>query len=235
MALAASLPHAGAQDRLPHVIVNFITSLDGHSTVGGGSTGLGDAGDKDIFRALRERADAILAGTTTMQSESYGRALPAAERRRRRLDAGRSAEPLVVTVTRSGKLPLEIPLFDEPEAEVVVFTPPTELGSVRAKIHVEPYDPSSATSMRAALAILRQRYDVRLLLCEGGPTLFSALLREGLVNELFLTLAPKLSGGDGPRITGGTEPTAPLDLRLLNLMERDGSLFTRYAVELPQP
>jgi riboflavin biosynthesis pyrimidine reductase len=230
LTLAGSLPQAGSQDPLPHVIANFIASLDGHATLGGGSSALGDAGDKDIFRALRERADAILAGTTTMRSENYGRALPAAERRQRRLDAGRSAEPLLVTVTRSGDLPLQIPLFDEPAAAVVVFTPPTELGHGRATVHQEPYDSASATPMRDALVVLRQRYDVRLLLCEGGPTLFSALLREGLVNELFLTLAPKLAGGgDGPRITAGPE-SKPIDLRLLSLLERDSSLFARYAV-----
>lgn len=232
MALSATLPEADSQDPLPRVVVNFITSMDGHATLGGGSTGLGDEGDKDIFRALRERADAILAGTTTMRSENYGRALPAPERRRRRLAAGRPAEPLLVTITRSGKLPLDIPLFNEPDAEVVVFTPPTALGTGRAKVHAELYDATSATPMRDILATLRQRYDVRLLLCEGGPSLFSGLLREGLVDELFLTLAPKLAGGgDGPGITSGPELDSAVQLQLLNLMERENSLFARYQVQ----
>lgn len=232
MTLAATLPQAGSEDPLPRVVVNFITSMDGHSTLAGGSSALGDAGDKDIFRALRERSDAILVGTTTMLTENYGRALPAAERRQRRLDAGRPAEPLLVTMTRGGGLPLQIPLFDEPEADIVVFSPPTTFGDGRARVHEEPYDRSSATPMRDALSVLRQRYDVRLLLCEGGPSILSALLRERLVDELFLTLAPKLAGGgDGPRITSGPELGDAVEMRLVNLLERESSLFARYRIE----
>jgi riboflavin biosynthesis pyrimidine reductase len=232
LAVAAAVPSADADAPRPRLIANFITSLDGHATLDGRSGQLGDAGDKDIFRALRERADAVLAGTQTLQVERYGRVLPAAERRQRRLDAGRSAEPLLVTVTRNGQLPLDIPLFDEPEAELVVFAPQLPpLDAVRATIHHERYDPTAPEPLRHALTTLRDRYGVRLLLCEGGPTLFAALLAEGLVDELFLTLAPKLAGGgDGPRITNGPALPEPAGLRLLGLLERDSTLFARYAI-----
>jgi 5-amino-6-(5-phosphoribosylamino)uracil reductase len=136
-----------------------------------------------------------------------------------------------VTVTRSGRLPLDIPLLDEPDAELVVFSPPAPPVDARASVHHEPFDPTHPTPLRHALATLKERYEVRLLLCEGGPTLFGALLREGLVDELFVTLAPKLAGGgDGPRITSGPALPAPAELRLLSLLERDGSVFARYAV-----
>lgn len=233
LSLTASLVSAGADDPLPRLVVNFVTSIDGHATLDGRSGQLGSPGDKEIFRALRERADAVLAGAETMRIERYGRALPAAERRQRRLDAGRTAEPLLVTTTRSGLLPLDIPLFAEPDAELVVFSPQTPpLGSSRATVHHEPYDPDGPGPLRHALMTLRARYDVRLLLCEGGPRLFGALLRENLVDELFLTLAPKLAGGgDGPRITAGPALPEPAGLRLLSLLERDGSLFARYGVD----
>lgn len=144
-----------------------------------------------------------------------------------------TAEPLLVTTTRSGRLPLDIPLFAEPEAQLVVFSPqPPPLANARATVHHEPYEPDGPGPLRHALMTLRARYDVRLLLCEGGPRLFGSLLQEGLVNELFLTLAPKLAGGgDGPRITGGPALPDPAGLRLLSLLERDGSLFARYGVD----
>jgi 5-amino-6-(5-phosphoribosylamino)uracil reductase len=72
---------------------------------------------------------------------------------------------------------------------------------------------------------------VRLLLCEGGPTIFGALLREDLVDELFLTLAPKLTGGgDSPAITGGPELHELCRLGLAWLLEREGALYLRYVV-----
>ena len=68
---------------------------------------------------------------------------------------------------------------------------------------------------------------VRALMCEGGPTLHASLQAGGLVDELFLTIAPKLVGGEGPRIVEGPLP-AVIGLELAWLLERDGELFARY-------
>lgn len=68
---------------------------------------------------------------------------------------------------------------------------------------------------------------VRAVMCEGGPTLHASLQAEGLVDELFLTIAPKLVGGKGPRIVEGPLPEVA-ELELVWLLERDGELFARY-------
>ncbi|HEX7060007.1 MAG TPA: dihydrofolate reductase family protein, partial [Solirubrobacterales bacterium] len=68
---------------------------------------------------------------------------------------------------------------------------------------------------------------VRAVMCEGGPTLHASLQAEGLVDELFLTIAPKLSGGAGPSILEGALPAA-VEMELAWLLESDGELFARY-------
>ena len=68
---------------------------------------------------------------------------------------------------------------------------------------------------------------VRALLCEGGPRLHASLEALGLVDELFLTIAPKLTGGAAPRILEGELPGVA-ELELVWLLEQDGELFARY-------
>jgi riboflavin biosynthesis pyrimidine reductase len=68
---------------------------------------------------------------------------------------------------------------------------------------------------------------VRAVMCEGGPTLHGSLQAEGLVDELFVTIAPKLSGGPAPRILEGTLPGV-VGMELVWLLEEDGELFARY-------
>lgn len=68
---------------------------------------------------------------------------------------------------------------------------------------------------------------VRAVMCEGGPTLHASLQAQGLVDELFLTIAPKLSGGGGPRILEGPLPEV-VEMELAWLLEEDGELFARY-------
>jgi riboflavin biosynthesis pyrimidine reductase len=213
-----------ATDR-PYTVVNFVASVDGHTTVDEQSRKLSDPGDRDMFRSLRERADAVLVGPATLAAEHYTRMLAHAERRERRLASGRAPEPLLVTITRSGQLPTDIPLFAEPEARVIVFspTPPGTEHAAATVIH-EPL-----VDLTSALTTLRRNHGVQTLLCEGGPTLFNALVHASLADELFLTLAPRIVGGaSGPSVVSGPPTEAPVHVELASVLERDGTLFLRY-------
>jgi len=224
-------PPDGAPRDRPYVIANFVSSVDGRATLAGRSGGLGDDGDRAIFHGLRERVDAVLVGTRTLRAERYGRILGKPERRQRRLELGRSEEPLACIITRSGDVPFEIPLFAAPEARIVVFTAvELDTSGCAAQVEVVRLDPGELTQA-TALRRLRSDFGIRLLLCEGGPTLFGALLREGAADELFLTLAPKLAGGGrGPTISAGPELASPQDLQLTWLLERNGSMYPRYSM-----
>lgn len=89
--------------------------------------------------------------------------------------------------------------------------------------------PTGRVDLPSLLGSLREE-GVRALLCEGGPTLHGALQAAGLVDELFLTIAPKLSGGEAPRILEGQAPPDVSRLELAWLLEEDGELFARYAL-----
>jgi riboflavin-specific deaminase-like protein len=224
--LAALAP----EDR-PYTVVNFVASVDGRAALSGRSGGLGDDGDRAMFHGLREQADAVLAGTGTLRTERYGRILGKEERRRRRAERGLDAEPLAVVISRSGEVPTDIPLFAEPDARIAVFCP-SEIDTSACAAHVDVIrlDVGELTQT-TVLRRLRSAYGVRALLCEGGPTLFGALLQEAVVDELFLTLAPLLAGGGrAATITAGPELADPRSLDLKWLLERNGSLYLRYRV-----
>jgi riboflavin biosynthesis pyrimidine reductase len=219
-----------APDDRPFVVVNFVSSVDGRATVAGHSGGLGDAGDKALFHALRWEVDAVLAGTGTLAAERYGRMIGDPEVRERRRRRGLSPEPLACTVTRRGLLPLDIPLFAEPEAKVVVFTGrAVDLTGVRAQVEVVEMV-SDEMSFGAALAHLRAHHGVRTLLCEGGPRVFGELAGERVYDQLFLTFSRKLAGGgSAPAITSGPALDEPQSLTLEGVLERQGTLFLRYS------
>ncbi len=220
-----------AHDERPWVATNFASTADGRATVDGRSGAIGDDGDMEVFRRLRTQVDALLIGTRTLAIERYGRAVRRPELRAARAAIGLAPEPLVATVSRSGELPLEIPLFQEPEARVVVFTTAqAPEPSCAAHVTLVRLDPAELT-LTNALRRLRADHGVRALLCEGGPTLMGALLHEQLVDELFLTLAPQLAGGgSGPTISSGPALADPAALELVWTLERAGSLYLRYAV-----
>jgi riboflavin-specific deaminase-like protein len=215
----------------PFVLANFVSSVDGRATFHGRTGQLGDDGDLEVFRALRREADAILVGTGTLRAERYGRMLRNPESRERRRRRGMSSEPLACVLTRHGDVPFDIPLFAEPEARVIIFSgADVDASGAEAEVEVVRLDGDELT-FAAALGYLRDRHNVRALLTEGGPTVLAALLREQVLDELFLTLAPQLTGGGvGPGLTSGPELVQLQTMELVWALERAGSLFLRYKV-----
>lgn len=99
-------------------------------------------------------------------------------------------------------------------------------GEIGKRLVVVESGPQGRADLPALLGSLREE-GVRALLCEGGPRLHGELQAGGLVDELFLTIAPRLSGGREPRIVEG-ELSRIERLELAWLLEEDGELFARY-------
>ena len=223
--LAALRPWERAPEGRPLVMVNMVATADGLITIDGRSGPIGGAGDHAMFHGLRTIVDAVLVGTGTLRAERYGRMVRKPERRARRVALGLEEDPIALLVTRSGELPWGAPLFAEP-AQRVVIAGPCEVPDVAAQVEV-----IDADGPAAALRALRERFGVRAVLCEGGPTLNGALLAERVLDELFLTLAPKLALADeAPRIVSGGPIEAPVEMELLSVARHEGELYLRYAL-----
>ena len=230
------LAAAGPSD-CPHVLLNMVSTADGHATLGGRSGPISGPADRALFHGLRMAVDAVMAGAATVRVERYGRIIPDESRRQARVARGLRAEPLACIV--SGRLALDgdIPLLANPAARVVILTSSAaSLPESEADVHYIRAERDGLLDLPAALAELRERFGVRTLLCEGGPHLNAQLLGAGLVDELFLSLAPLLAGGDpiaggeALRILAGPELSPPVALKLLGVLEYDSSLFLRYGV-----
>ena len=220
----------------PRVLLNMVSTVDGRATIDGRSAPLSSRADRELFHGLRLAADAVLVGAATVRMERYGRIIREEPRRRLRRERGLGAEPLACIVSGRLALPPDVPLLAEPEAGVVIVTPsPGSLPATAACVEYVRAERGGRLDLRAALGELRARFGVQLLLCEGGPHLGAELLAAGLVDELFLSLAPTLAGGEasegaGLRILAGPELEPPRALELLGAVEHDSHLFLRYAV-----
>jgi riboflavin-specific deaminase-like protein len=216
--------HEPHQER-PLVAMNFVATVDGRATIEGRSGPIGSDADTAMLAGLRKRFDAVMIGAGTMRVEQYGRLASKPETREQRRQAGLAGEPLMVLVSGRLDLPWEAPLFSE-DGEVLIFTsseaePPQSAASVEVVRH------EGAVNLREAMRYLREERDVRALLSEGGPHVHEQMQADGLVDDLFLTIAPKLSGGEAPRIIEGPLPEVAR-LELVWLLEEDGELFARY-------
>jgi riboflavin biosynthesis pyrimidine reductase len=243
--LGLSFPEPPAER--PYVIVNMVSSADGSVTVVDEKTGavtergLGSRFDQRMMRVLRTHADGTLNGAETLRRSGAGSAIDDAGLQAVRTSNGKTANPIAFTLTASGRgLPLD---RDDPKSsffysrdfDAVLFASEgadeAQLERVRETgraVEVLPAHDATGTMLR----LMRERYKIGLLLCEGGPSVNASLLAEGAVDELFLTLAPKIVGGgkhavdlDPPLTRGNLVALQPC--RILGAPET-GELFLHY-------
>ena len=212
----------------PRAVGVMIASADGRAAVRGRSVPLGHPADRALLRSLRAAVDAVVVGTRTLAAERYANLLDR-DQREARVAAGRPALPEIVTISRAATIPLEVPLFAEPDATVHVYSAiEAEVPSAGATVHVHALRP---LTLRRVLEHLRRQVGIEAVSCEGGPTLLRAAIEEGLLDDLLLTVAPLLVAGDEPAALAGPELSPAVRLALEDVHRADSHLFCHYRVQ----
>ena len=227
------------------MIANFVESLDGvvaleSAQESGARVSFGKDSDHFVMGLLRACADAIVIGAGTFRRSPTHLWLPeriypaaAAEFAAARAALALSREPQLVLVSASGKLDPAAPALAR---AIIVTSREGEqrlAGRVPSSTKIWAYE--GALALRAVIERLRAE-GARVILSEGGPDLFSQLVAEGLLDELFVTLSPGLFGrfaGDQRRALTHGKDLGGVRLELLSA-RRDGShLFLRYSARSP--
>lgn len=210
-AASESLADLYAPARLPWLRVNMVSTLDGAANGESGTSGsINNAADKSVFDVLRTEADAILVGAGTARAEGYRVA----------------AVPLVL-VSQRGEVPEQF--LDVEPGSVLMAVCAASPGLVHAREVLGAENVLVVGQGQVDLAALKAALvdrGLRNLLSEGGPSLLRDLFAAGVVDELCLTVVPRVIGGVHPRIVVGAPVDVPLDLALL--LEQDGTLLARY-------
>ena len=223
----------------------MISSLDGKVAISGKAGSLGSSVDRTVMRNLRVCADAVMIGAGTLRAEKLTLAIPQ-DRARARESRGLKPQPLAVVTTATGDVPLQENLLGSSPDNLLIFasseTPEEHLVTLSTHASVEIVTEESSDpgrrldliDLREALRVLKKRYEVGVLLVEGGPVLNHALISLGLADELFLTLAPKLVGGERPGtrtvLEGPTLAPPKTEPKLISIHLSGEELFLRYAL-----
>ena len=221
----------GSRSDRPYTFINMVATVDGkavdpkdHEPPGGGPH------DRPAMLALRAHADALLYGATT------GKDVPPEEFLDPAFQAARKAsgrDPLMkfVLFSHGGRLSDDDKLFGDPAFTPIVYVPK----GVEPKLsnaEIRHAGSGEALDMPAVMRELKERDGIDVAVCEGGPTTNEPLLADGLIDEFFLTVSPRILGGKAvlTAVEGETLPPERGELELGSAETAGDEVFLRYRV-----
>jgi riboflavin biosynthesis pyrimidine reductase len=201
------LPEPRPTDRA-FVRLNMISSADGGSAVAGLSGGLGNRDDHAVFAALREAADAVIVGLGTVVAEGY-HPPPA------------STDLEIYVVADTSDVSGAAALF---ASHQVVLVLPEDAGPVAHDVRELRAGHDGRVDLGQVVAALAGK----VLVAEGGPMLAGALASQGLIDEFFVTVSPRVIAGESRRVVHGPDAD-PSPWHLAHcFVDEESFLFLRY-------
>jgi riboflavin-specific deaminase-like protein len=194
---------------LPFLLVNMAMTADGKiATANRAVSSFGSRRDQEHLLQLRATADAVMGGARTADLNAINMGPGPAKYRRLRLRRGLAEFNLRVIVSGSGTLNPGAEVFRHRFSPIIILTTGRasagRLKKLRAVATEVKICGTSEINFPRALRWLRKQWGIKRLLCEGGGELNDALFRAGLVNQLHLTVCPKVFGGrTAPTIVDG--------------------------------
>ena len=231
----------GLRDRQtrPLVTVHFALTIDGKvSTAGHTPAQFTSAHDKRRLLEVRSKNDAILVARGTLEKDRMSLGLPDQNLRNERLRRGASEEPLRVIVSGSGEISSDLPILKSSGAPIVLYTTSRISSSKRTDLEakVAIYEAGKDhVDLNYVMRHLFSHYQVRAVVCEGGPTLVRSLAEVDLIDRIVLTVAAKLFGGRlAPTLTGlpGDFLPASRHFQLVNIEIGDNEFYLTYEHEV---
>jgi 5-amino-6-(5-phosphoribosylamino)uracil reductase len=186
------------------------------------------------MRVLRAQADAILIGAENLRVDDPGLTLDPEERDRRR-GAGRPLPARIVVTRRGEGIRTDAKIFDRAtggpsyiaHAAVMPAATRTVLSAVAELVQLG----SDIVPIDALLAWMRDGVGAATVVCEGGGVLVADLFAARAVDELYLTVVPRILGGaTAPTLVAGAGfgPDEIPDAKLVSLEREGDELYLRY-------
>lgn len=211
---------------------NMVASLDGAVHHGGRSQPLSSKADMWIFGVLRALADVVVVGAQTVRQEGYRPAKRRSGFADRRAAQGQAPVPAIAVLSAGLELDFSAPLFTEPVVPTLLVTgqgaPEDRVARAREAGAEVVFAGEGHAADPARVPGLLARRGLRRQLTEGGPTLLGEFAAAGVLDEVCLSIAPRVVAGSAPRIMNGPVLPDPDAFSLEGVLEEGGFLFTRY-------
>ncbi len=217
----------------PFVFINVAASVDGKIS-DERRRRIRISCDEDLKRVdeLRASSDAVMVGIGTVLSDDPRLTVKSPELRRRRVEMGLDENPIRVVVDSRCRIPLNARILGEEARTIVAVSEMAEeskVMAVRKRAEVVRFG-RERVDLRALMEYLYEM-GVRRVMVEGGATLNYGLLKERLVDEIYVYYGNMIIGGlASPTVVDGSSFDPPISLELISVERLGNGVLTKWRV-----
>lgn len=225
---------------LPYVIVNMAMSADGKiATANREIHSFGSNRDLDNLYKLRAQADAVMCGARTAEADGVTLGIGGEKYKKLRIKNNLTPCHIRVIVSGSGSVNTNANVFQSKISPLIIITKRSIGVNVLNKLRSVADDVISfgdnEIDFKEALMLLKEKWKINVLICEGGGELNSSLFKSGLVDELYVTICPYIFGGEtAPTIVEGEGFKSlenAINLMLISKKLVGTEIFLHYKIE----
>jgi len=228
------------KNSLPYIIINMAMSADGKiATADRAIHSFGSSRDLDNLYKLRAQADAVMCGARTAEIDGVTLGTGGEKYKKMRIKNKLAPHHIRIIVSGSGSINTNAEVFKSKISPIILITKKSIEDKILNKLRNVSDDVilfgDKEIDFKKALAFLKEKWNVNVLICEGGGELNSSLLKLGLVNEIYVTICPYIFGGEkAPTIADGDGITLlknAVNLKLISGKLIESEVFLHYRVE----
>ena len=225
-----------ATKKIPFFYSNFVTTIDGKVQVCNNQTEkywpIGSHLDLETLLWLRAHADVLIHGRKTAEGFNTLKSLAKKEFREKRKKLGKSTDLIYMVLSNNPTNKLLQALKDPPiDVHTLLVTnhQPQPQGGRSVKILKMG---NNSIDLRELTNYFIKK-NLHKILVEGGPTLMASFLKENLIDEMFVTIAPKIFGNQDKQsitmIEGHLFPPDKIpQFDLISIKNIQSELYLRY-------
>jgi len=178
----------------PYVILNAAMTLDGKIATRTGSSEISGPEDLKRVHELRKEVDGIMVGINTVLADNPRLTV-------HKIASKKSDNPIRVVVDNKGRIPIESRILNDDALTIIAVSNKIETDSIafeRTKAIGKKadvfYSKDSSINLKELMNYLYSK-NIKTLMLEGGSTLNFSMLKENLIDEIRVCIAPMVVGG----------------------------------------
>lgn len=174
----------------PYTILNAAMTLDGKIATANGSSNISGPEDLQRVHKIRQETDAIMIGINTLLNDDPRLTV-------HKIKTTHNQNPHRIIIDSKARTPLNARILNNDAPTTITVTqqaPQDKINALKEKCNIVTFG-KTQVDLKQLMHHLKKDLNINKLMLEGGSTLNFSMIKNQLIDEIRICIAPMIVGG----------------------------------------